>query len=399
MRNEFSNLLAAYFLVHLRAELQKSEELLNFVTLEGITFREFTEKFILEVEAEFPEYQKVKTKYNFFEYWHDKRVDQGIKPYKETSFKMFSQVFYSRILDYKYGTEDSRKLLQSRIYRILGVGKTYGRDFTFGIFFKAENKMKECLRELLQKHSEFDFEEVWKLIIEQSEFYTECAYSHFDSILKESLKRSDDLLLNILPEKIATELKVTGKTEPLFYSCATILFTDFKGFTAIAENLSPRDLVSELDHCFREFDMITEKYGLEKIKTIGDAYMCVGGIPTESETHAIDACLAALEMLEVMNKIIEEKKEKNLPYWEVRIGIHSGSVIAGVIGEKKFAYDVWGDSVNIASRLESSGEAGKINISSKTYGLVKDNFICEYRGKIAAKSKGELDMYFLVARK
>lgn len=397
-RKKLSDLLSAYFLFHLKTELTKSYELLNFITLEGVSFEELTKKIILEVEEEFPDAKDTCIQFNFFEYWHEKRNDLGVKPYRETTFKMFNQVFYSRLLDIKFGSLDYRNNLKEKINRILGVGKTYGRDFTFGIFFKVENKMKECLRELLLKHHEIDFEENWKIIIEQNEFYTECAYSHFDSILKDSLKRSDDLLLNILPEKIAQELKDKGKTEPSYYPCATILFTDFKGFTKIAEKLSPRELVSELDSCFKLFDNITQKYGLEKIKTIGDAYMCVGGIPTEDPNHAENSCLAALEMLDIIQKLAIEKKEMNLPFWEVRIGIHSGPVIAGVIGEKKFAYDVWGDSVNTASRLESSGEAGKVNVSDKTYYLVKNKFQFTPRGKISAKNKGEIEMFFLESK-
>ncbi len=208
-------------------------------------------------------------------------------------------------------------------------------------------------------------------------------------------QKSEKLLLNILPKDVAMELKEKGFAEPSLFESVSVLFTDFKGFTSIAENMSPNELVKELDACFIQFDKITEHFNLEKLKTIGDSYMCAGGIPIKNKTHAIDSILAALEIQNFMNTIRSEKEKNGLPYWEIRLGIHTGPLVAGVIGERKFAYDVWGDTVNTASRMESSGAAGKINISGATYELVKDFFECEYRGKINAKNKGEIDMYFV----
>ena len=207
--------------------------------------------------------------------------------------------------------------------------------------------------------------------------------------------KSESLLLNILPEEIVDELKNSGNSKPVFYSSATVLFTDFQGFTEMAETLEPSKLISELDYCFSKFDSLMEKYNLEKLKTIGDSYMCVGGIPKQNKTHAIDSVLAALGMQKIMNDWRNMKIQNSEKFWTIRIGIHSGPLIAGVIGQKKFAYDVWGDTVNLASRMESSGLAEKINISGDTYHFVKDFFECEYRGKIAAKNKGHVDMYLV----
>ncbi|MEM7182178.1 MAG: adenylate/guanylate cyclase domain-containing protein [Spirochaetota bacterium] len=209
-------------------------------------------------------------------------------------------------------------------------------------------------------------------------------------------QKSDSLLLNILPKDIAKSLKETGYSEPVQFDSVSVLFTDFKGFTEIAERLTPAELVKELDGCFVQFDKITERYNLEKLKTIGDSYMCAGGIPQKNTTHAVDSILAALEIQNFMNKLKELKELQNLHYWEIRLGIHSGPLVAGVIGEKKFAYDVWGDTVNIASRMESSGTPGRINISGQTYEMVQKFFNCEYRGKIDAKSKGQVDMYYVL---
>ena len=175
-----------------------------------------------------------------------------------------------------------------------------------------------------------------------------------------------------------------------------MLFTDFKGFTRVASRLSPAALLRELDFHFSEFDRIVARHGLEKLKTIGDAYMCAGGIPAANATHAVDAVAAAWEIGRFMVEVGAEKSARGEQPWELRIGVHTGPLMAGVIGHKKFAYDIWGDTVNIASRLESTGEAGRINVSRATYLAIRDRFVCEHRGKLPAKNAGEIDMYFVV---
>lgn len=205
----------------------------------------------------------------------------------------------------------------------------------------------------------------------------------------------EDLLLNILPKEVSDELKEKGKATARDYELVSVLFTDFKGFTQIAERLSPEELVKELDDCFRVFDDIIGKYGLEKIKTIGDAYMCAGGIPAKDQNNPLLITSAAIEIRDYMKRLKNDKAAKNEPYWELRIGIHTGPLIAGVVGKKKFAYDIWGDTVNTASRMESSGVVGEVNVSGTTYALIKDHFECEYRGKVEAKNKGEIDMYLV----
>ncbi|HKQ06489.1 MAG TPA: adenylate/guanylate cyclase domain-containing protein [Blastocatellia bacterium] len=213
--------------------------------------------------------------------------------------------------------------------------------------------------------------------------------------LNQERKKTDTLLLNILPESVARELQQNDRVQPLDYDCASVLFTDFVGFTQIAESLTPHELIEELDTCFRQFDEIASRHRLEKIKTIGDAYMAVGGIPQANHTHAVDCVLAALEITRFMAKLRETRMAADGDYWQLRLGIHSGRLVAGVIGQQKFAYDVWGDTVNTASRLESSGVAGRVNISKATYERVKEFFDCEYRGAVAAKHKGEIEMYFV----
>lgn len=215
--------------------------------------------------------------------------------------------------------------------------------------------------------------------------------------LNQERAKSDSLLLNILPASVAEELKAHESVMPRHYEAASVLFTDFVGFTQIAEGMTPDELIAELDACFSRFDAIARKHRLEKIKTIGDSYMAVSGVPSANRTHAVDSVLAALEIQRFMMELAETKRALNRPCWQLRLGIHTGPLVAGVIGREKFAYDVWGDTVNTASRLESSGVAGRINISGATHEQVKDFFDCEYRGKVSAKHKGEIDMFFVSA--
>lgn len=214
------------------------------------------------------------------------------------------------------------------------------------------------------------------------------------AIIEEEKQRSDNLLLNILPEETARELKESGKVLAKKFESVTVLFTDFKGFTKYAENLSPEKLVETVDYYFSKFDEIMDKYDLEKIKTVGDSYMCAGGLPFATTDHASKMVRAAFEIATFVKDSLTNEGE-NETRFDIRIGINTGPVVAGVVGSKKFAYDIWGDTVNIASRMESNSEPGRINISENTYQLIKDFFGCEYRGELEVKNRGSLKMYFV----
>ena len=217
-------------------------------------------------------------------------------------------------------------------------------------------------------------------------------YWYYRTISREK-KRSESLLLNILPAETAKELKLSGKVDAVKFDHVTVLFTDFVQFTKVAEHTDPELLVKSIDFYFKAFDQITSKYGLEKIKTVGDAYMCAGGLPTINKTHARDVVRAAKEISDMVSH--EFQQTDDISHFEVRIGVHTGPVVAGIVGIKKWQYDIWGDTVNIASRMESMSKPGRVNLSETTYNEIKDEIPCEYRGEIEVKHRGLLKMYFL----
>lgn len=216
-----------------------------------------------------------------------------------------------------------------------------------------------------------------------------------NKLLEEEKQKSDDLLLNILPAEISKELKETGKTKAHSYEVATVMFADFVDFTKIGERLSPEDLVFAIGNYFETFDQIVERNGIEKIKTVGDAYICAAGLPIPSTDNALIMIRVALEFLSALVELNDRRQILGDEVFNIRIGVNTGPLVAGVVGIKKFAYDIWGDTVNTAARLQENGLANRINISKTTYELIKHRFQCTYRGKIEAKNKGEIDMYFV----
>ncbi len=256
-------------------------------------------------------------------------------------------------------------------------------------FSSTSNRLKKQLDEVERLSGEK------QQILESQNEQLELQVAERTKELKVEKQKSDDLLLNILPQEVAEELKEKGESKAQYYDEVSVLFTDFVNFTATAEHLGVDELLAELNTNFTAFDQIMEKHGLEKIKTIGDAYLAVSGLPVKNADHASNAVAAALDILAFV-----EARKKELPYGlDIRIGIHSGSLIAGIVGVKKFAFDIWGDTVNTAARMEQNSVPGKVNISEGTQLLVKDTFTCSYRGKLQVKGKGEMDMYFVENKK
>jgi class 3 adenylate cyclase len=215
---------------------------------------------------------------------------------------------------------------------------------------------------------------------------------------KANAGRNAKLVRDLFPSSVASRIIDGDPVEPRFYASATVMFIDFEGFTTLTEATEPRALIDQLGDFFSIFDRIVEKHGLEKIKTIGDGYLAASGLPTETRDHAHRACLAALDIQEAMRKRNAERKKLLLPEWPIRIGIHSGAVIAGIVGLSRLTYDVWGDGVNLAARLQENCEAGQINISEATVGLVGGAFELQARGQMEAKNKGLVKMYYLLAQ-
>jgi class 3 adenylate cyclase len=208
-------------------------------------------------------------------------------------------------------------------------------------------------------------------------------------------EHSDRLLLNILPRAVAEELRANEQVVPRYHDSVTIMFADFEGFSRLTEQIEPKSLIEQLDHFFSAFDAIAERHRLEKLKTIGDAYMCVGGLPEPNRTHDVDTCLAALSMIEFMRRTNLQRDKLHLPRWDLRIGIHSGPVMAGVVGKSKFIYDIWGDAVNIAARLEAAGGAGRINVSDIVHNRLRSLMEFEPRGAVEVKNKTPIRMHFV----
>lgn len=277
------------------------------------------------------------------------------------------------------------------------------------IEFRADLEKKETEIELLKKENALSEAEIRKatilrnysvalagllIVILVGIFYQYRYIKRSNKIIEEERNKAESILLNILPIDAAEELKDNGFVQAKKFDKTTVLFTDFKGFTKIAESTTPEDLVKTLDYYFTQFDEIVSRFQLEKIKTIGDSYMCVGGLPTPNSSSPRDVMNAAIEMAQFVEQVKKDKPEGIIPF-DIRLGINTGPVVAGVVGTKKFQYDIWGNTVNLASRMESSSIPGKINISENTYRLVKDDFECNYRGEVEAKNGQKLKMYFV----
>ncbi len=402
LRINLATYIARYFRKHLRDELKKKPELINVITLEGIPFFEITNLHIQELETDFPVLKQTNEEVeNIFIDWNKEfmALEKTVKPYSESTYKMFNIRWLTRLRDLRDGTVETREILRNNFLTAVPKLNFYGQKVNFNQLFLGENLFKETIRKCIFNQTKFPAEAGYKIFSEQSVYFTNLSYEFFDKTLQASLDITDTILKRTLPESIAEELKKTEKVKPIFIEKASVCFTDFSGFTNLASRMTPEELVEELDFCFSNFDSIIQKYKLEKIKTIGDAYLFTGGIFSDNICQLKEVILASSEILEFMLNRKKEMELKNKPYWDIRLGIHWGELVAGVIGVKRFAFDIWGDTVNTASRMESNSIPGKINVSEIVYQNQKENFLFEERESLEVKGKGKMKMYFLIGKK
>lgn len=284
-------------------------------------------------------------------------------------------------------------LLLSRVHTILSKPSPYVQEKPVDVLFAGERYTITATHQRLLNLVLSTYENAMR----QNQALTEAQVElrKLNQEVEASRQESENLLLKILPQSVAQELKASGSSSPATFDEVSVLFTDFVGFTQFAEKLTPQELVAELSIYFNYFDTVVKKHNLEKMKTIGDAYMLAGGLPEPNKTHAIDCVLAGLEFIRFVRDKQVENQAAGRFGMDIRVGINTGPATSGVIGTLKFCYDIWGDTVNLASRMESSGKPGKLNISEWTYERVKDFFDCEGRGKVVAKGKGEIEMFFV----
>ena len=391
----FLNYIAGSFLRHLDFELSRPDSLLETVVVGEKTPREWTlpvREALLEL---FPHLHSAPPHpRNFVE---ELNIRNERNTYYNSTFEGLNVIFFEAIKDLCEQTPESRKRYRTVTFSFMRLFDHEKFGLSAQAMLQSEANLRELLREITYDlyPDEEERREIWEIIYQQNLEHQSWMTEHFESILKEAWEESERLLHNILPESICEELKQNRKVLPLLVERGSVLFTDFAGFTKVTEQMEPGQLIEELDICFTQFDQIVRRFGLEKIKILGDGYMCAGGVPYGSMTHPYDICLCALGMREAIRKLARERQMAFGGYWRIRIGIHVGPLVAGVIGEYKFSYDIWGDTVNIASRMESSGLEDGINISSELNALIEPFFLTEHRGSIPAKNKGNLSMFQL----
>ena len=393
VRHAVSRVVARYFVLHLEAELQKSDEVL-FEDYPELPIREITRKWIERMRQEFSisEDERLPTD-NIFAKWCEMN---GKFAYEEAGLFGYNELFLPRILDLRDGTVESQDEFFDTTRNRFDQFDYERQGYTVSFFLNSESNMRELLREAVRKHLPEISEEADAMVLSQSGAFQTAMYEYFEGVLKTALAENVRLLNGILPHQVASELKKNGFVEPVHFKDAAVIFTDFEGFSNSTENLPPAEVIRRLDTYFTEFDRISSEHGLEKIKTIGDSYMAVAGVPELHDDPIRAACDAALEIREASEKIATQMGRDG---WKIRIGIHAGPLVAGVIGKQKFSYDVWGATVNFASRMESSGEPGRINVSAEVRSRAGYFYRWEPRGPQPVKRLGHAEMFFLLGKK
>ena len=399
IREKAARELARCHRCHLVQELKKSDKLLSNMTTEGVTFEQHTKNMLAELEELFPGlsddrvFETDEFSPNIMRDWYEMEARlPEYPPYEESSFKLMNVAFLEHIRYISDPSEECRLRLMDVVTSGMVKTRLIDRGFSFRYLIRGESLLWRLMERRFQALG-YEPLEAYRAVIERmGVVFTDAWFTYYYQIAVAAQARSDKLLRNILPESLALELREDRPPKPLRYDSATVVFTDFVGFSRTAGGMTAEELVLELDRHFSAFDTIIDKYGLEKLKTIGDAYMFAGGIPEERETHALDCVKAALEIRDYMLRANENAAHP----WPVRIGVHTGPVVAGIIGHKKFSYDIWGNSVNIASRMESSGDPDSVNISEHTWNLVKASVTSKELGTREIKNCGTMRMFAVV---
>ncbi len=389
LRMAVARLFARHFVVHLLAELQKTDEILQ-QDYADIPSRAVTETLLARVRAEFaiPEDEPLPDR-NLFKIWVE---IEGKYQYEDLAFIGYSHIYFHRLLDMRDGSPESLEKLLVAMRAVFDKFDYQSRRMPISLFLHLENLMRELMRQIVNEGLPEFCPEGETLVLLQSRAYQRDMYEYFEGVLDATLAENIRLLHGILPEEVANELKRKGHVTPTYIPDAAVIFTDFEHFSVAAERLTPAEIVQRLDGYFTEFDAIMTIHGMERIKTIGDSYMAVAGVPQPHAEPVRAACDAALEILAAAERI------SGPDGWKIRIGMHVGPLVAGVIGKQKFSYDVWGATVNFASRMESSGAPGRINVSTAFHERAPQQFLWEARGVQSIKGLGSAEMYFLIGK-
>jgi class 3 adenylate cyclase len=393
VRQSVARLIATYFLLHLHEEMRKPDAVI-YEDYPDLPIREITKTWVERIRHEFAigEDEKLPEE-NLFERWTN---INGKFNYEDSGLFGYNQIYLFRLLDLRDGTPESRETLFNTMRKRFDSFDYEKQGFTVSFFLNSESTMRELLREAVHKYLPECQETGDHLVLAQSGAIQTAMYEYFEGILKTALAENVRLLNGILPEQVALELKRNGFVEPVLFKDAAVIFTDFEGFSHSTEHLAPAEVIRRLDTYFTEFDRIIAAHGLEKIKTIGDSYMAVAGVPELHDDPVTAACDAAIEICETSHRLSAQAGPDG---WNIRIGIHAGPLVAGVIGKQKFSYDVWGATVNFASRMESSGEPGRINVSAEVHSRVETYYRWQARGPQPVKHLGTAEMYFLLGKK
>lgn len=398
IRHDLAHEIAYHFLYHLEQELLKPVEVTEYITLEGQPFKKIIQGMIHKLHSEFPGIKNRKPLFNFFKEWwklmRNTGLWQNIKPYEESTFKIQNQIILFKILDIKKKDERTREKFTEKMRATVSELRRRGRDVGFELQMTGEFSFFYFF-EIILRRSKLPYRHGKEILFEQMFFLQRIAYQIMDEELKVSLRKTKSILRSILPERIADELEVQEKVLPRSLNHVSVMFCDLVGFTRLSELLTPETLLVELDDCFSHFDSIARMENVTKVKTIGDSYMAVAGLEDQSINPSVNCILSAIRIQEFLRKYEKSKQKRGIQSWKVRIGIHTGPVVAGILGQTRFNYDIWGDTVNTAQRMEAYGEAGMINVSAQVMNLCEKFFIFQKRTPIMVKGKGELDMYFV----